>query len=244
MNSTPVELSVILPAYEEADNLGVLLPALKNTLESITSAHEIIVVDASSERDGTRNVCEKNSVIYLNRSGGNDYGHAVRTGIQKSQGRLVILMDADGSHNPLFVKELWNHREGADLVIASRYVRGGKTQNPGILILMSHIVNIVFHIVLGLPCADVSNSLRLYNGKDLRSLRLLCDHFDIVEEILVTLHCQHPGYRIREIPFTFEKRQAGKTKRQLLVFACSYVLVLYRLFRLKQKARKAQLSSL
>src|SRR5205085_7298845 len=129
-----------------------------------------------------------------------------------ARGRWVLVMDGDGSHNPLTVPELWQHRQDNDLVIASRYVRGGQTENPAILIFMSQIVNVVFRLALRLKCLDVSNSFRLYRGDDVRSLRLECNHFDIVEEILVKLAGLRPGFRIKEVPFTFERRKAGKTK--------------------------------
>ena len=84
-----------------------------------------------------------------------------------------------------------------------------------VLIFMSLMVNVVFRLALGLKCYDVSNSFRLYRGDDLRTLQLKCDNFDIVEEILVKLTVARPGYRIKEVPFVFEKRKAGKTKRNL-----------------------------
>jgi dolichol-phosphate mannosyltransferase len=120
-------------------------------------------------------------------------------------------------------------------VIASRYAPGGKTENPWLLIVMSHMVNVIFRLVLGLNCLDVSNSFRLYRGDDLRKLRLECRHFDIVEEILVKLSYSRHPYRIKEVPSTFEKRKAGKTKRQLLTFAIGYVGTLWRLLSLKRK---------
>jgi len=72
----------------------------------------------------------------------------------------------------------------------------------------------------------------------LRKLRLECHHFDIVEEILVKLSYSNSSgrpYRIKEVPSTFEKRKAGKTKRQLLTFAIGYLGTLWRLLKLKRK---------
>jgi dolichol-phosphate mannosyltransferase len=231
-----VELSVVLPAYEEAENLRNLLPALKASAGAITASYEILVVDTATPRDATPEVCADIGVTYVPREGGDYYGHAVRTGIARSRGQYVVLMDADGSHSPTFLPKLWSPRESADVVIASRYMPGGKTENPAILIFMSLMVNVVFRTVLGLNCRDVSNSFRLYRGDDLRALRLSCNNFDIVEEILVLLSFTHPGYRIHEVPFTFEERKAGKTKRKLVAFALSYFAVLWRLYRLRRKA--------
>jgi dolichol-phosphate mannosyltransferase len=117
-------------------------------------------------------------------------------------------------------------------------VRGGETENPAILIFMSHVVNIIFRVLLNLKCYDVSNSFRLYRGDDVRSLQLECNHFDIVEEILVKLVGTRKEFRIKEVPSTFEKRKAGKTKRRLLVFILGYLGTLLRLLRLKAKTRR------
>lgn len=236
MKTGVLELSIILPAYEEAENLQRLLPVLQKVAGELEPSHEILVVDTTKPRDRSPEICRSHCVTYLPREGGECYGHAIRTGIAACRGKWVVLMDADGSHNPAFIRELWKKRGAADLIIASRYVSGGRTENPPILIFLSWVVNVVFRFVLDLRCWDVSNSFRLYRGDDLRRLQLQCRHFDIVEEILILLCGIHPGYRLLEIPATFEERKAGKTKRQLFIFALGYLAVLWRLWFLRRKA--------
>ena len=240
MNAAPPDLSVVLPAYREADSLRQMLPVLNEVARSLTPNYEIIVIDTEQPLDDTPAICQAVGAVYVPRSGGAAYGHAIRTALAVARGRYVIFMDADGSHNPRFLPQLWTEREHADLVIASRYVHGGKTENPAVLIFLSLMVNVVFRLVLGLKCYDVSNSLRLYHGDALRSLQLKCDNFDIIEEILIKLSCSQPGYRIKEVPFTFERRKAGATKRKLLAFAIGYLSTLLRLSRFKRQMRKQQ----
>jgi len=215
-----------------------LIPQLHAAAKGLTGSYEILVVDTEQPHDDTPAVCGQHAARYIARRGGNLYGHAIRTAQAEARGKYVVFMDADGSHNPAFVPSLWRYREEADLVIASRYVSGGKTENPAVLIFMSLTVNHVFRFFLGLNCLDVSNSYRLYRGDDLRALRLKCNHFDIVEEILVKLVFAHKTYRVKEVPFVFEKRKAGKTKRNLLLFALGYVVTLLRLLKLKLEARR------
>lgn len=236
MPEDSADLTVALPAYEEAANLDLLLPRLKEVLTNLGINYEIIVVDSETPRDDTAAVCARHSVACKNRAGGELYGDAIRTAQSCAKGRFVVLMDSDGSHDPAILAKLWEQREHADLIIASRYVRGGRTENPAILIFLSLMVNIVFRMVLRLKCADVSNSFRLYHGDEFRSLKLECDNFDVVEEILVKLSCSKPGYKILEVPSTFGQRQAGQTKRRLLVFALGYLGTLMKLHRLKLKA--------
>lgn len=235
-----MELSVVLPAYEEAENLQVLLPALSRTLAGLGVRWEVLVVDTQTPRDDTPAVCAANQVRHVPRRGGGLYSDAVRTGIAESTGRWVVFMDADGSHDPAFVARLWAEREAADVIIASRYVAGGSTENPAILIFLSLTVNVIFRLVLSLDCADVSNSFRLYRGDQLRSLTLECDNFDVVEEILVKLCFGGPGATVKEVPFTFGQRRAGKTKRDLVAFTRSYLATLARLWRLKAGAARKE----
>jgi dolichol-phosphate mannosyltransferase len=93
--------------------------------------------------------------------------------------------------------------------------------------------------VLGLKCRDVSNSFRLYDGAALRSLSLECENFDIIEEILIKLSLSKKDFTTLEVPFTFGTRKAGKTKRNLLTFAISYLGTLCKLYRLKTEAKRS-----
>lgn len=233
---TAPQLSVILPSYEEAGNLCWLLPELKSQITALGITFEILVVDTETPRDQTPTICQDNEVLYIPREGGALYSHALRTGISKSRGQWILCMDADGSHSPSFVPIMWEARDRADLVIASRYVKGGGTENPAVLIFLSYLVNVVFRVVLGIRCRDLSNSFRLYHGDDLRSLHLECRNFDIVEEILLKLALRDSRFSILELPFTFQARKEGKTKRDLLAFMFSYLGTLRRLRQLKKSA--------
>jgi dolichol-phosphate mannosyltransferase len=224
-----VDLSVVIPAYLEEENLRLLLPRMTRTLESLGVRWEVIVVETMRPMDKTADVCIENGCTCIAREGGNSFGDAVRTGISKTRGERVLFMDADGSHPPEFIEELWRHRSDADVVIASRYAPGGVTENSWSLVLMSRLLNLSYSWILGLNCCDVSNSFKLYPGEALRGLKLTCTHFDIVEEILCRLVHGHPSVTLKEIPATFKKRMFGDTKRNLLVFVASYLYTILRL---------------
>lgn len=222
-------LSIILPAYREEENLRSILPLLNSTLSNVAESREVLVIDTMEAMDNTREVCLQNGVIYINREKGNSYGDAVRTGIKYARGKSIIFMDADGSHSPEFISNLYSYRNEYDVVIASRYIDGGATENSAILILMSLAVNIIYSLVLKLNCKDVSNSFKLYNASLLKNIDLHCNNFDIIEEILYKLKKDNPKLRIKEIPFKFTKRVFGKTKRNLPVFALTYIFSLIKL---------------
>jgi dolichol-phosphate mannosyltransferase len=227
--SAEVELSVVLPSYLEEENLRILLPRLNHVLRRDDEPFEIIVVDTPQPMDDTREVCEEQGARYLPRKGGESYGAAIRTGVAASKGRLVLLMDADGSHSPEFMPTLLAERGRADVVIASRYIAGGHSENSLPLRWMSITLNLSYALILGLRCKDVSNSFKLYKGDQLRALRLKCENFDIVEEILFKLARGNPGLKIVEVPFTFKKRMFGETKRDLIAFIFTYLYTIIKL---------------
>lgn len=223
------DLSVIIPAYLEEENLRVILPRLKTVLAGLKIKYEINVIDTMASKDNSKEVCLDNGVNYLSREKSDFYGDAVRTGIKYAQGNRIIFMDADGSHTPEFIPQLLSNSTGSDVVIASRYIAGGMTDNSFVLILMSKIVNLVYSKVLDLQCKDVSNSFKLYQSEMLKNLSLYSNNFDIVEEILFKLKKQKPDLKIKEIPYTFKERMFGHTKRNLIIFAFSYIFSLIKL---------------
>jgi dolichol-phosphate mannosyltransferase len=228
-SGSPITLSVLLPAYQEEENLRILLPRILAAQRSLEVASEVVVVDTSTPMDATRELCEQFGVRWLARQGGNAFGDAYRTGIAHARGEFILFMDADGSHPPEWIPRLFRFRDQYDVVIASRYVEQGYTENSRTLVLMSRVLNWTYSFVLGLDCKDVSNSFRLCRAAQLRTLTLRCNNFDIVEEVLIKLNRAVPELRIHEVPFTFKQRMFGKTKRNLLAFMFSYVVTLVRL---------------
>lgn len=223
------KIDIIIPAYMEEENLRLLLPRLNETLSKTNLDFVVLVIGPMQEKDHTREVCIQNNCKYIPRENGDFYGDAVRTGIKYTSGNYTIFMDADGSHAPEFVKNILEYRKDYDVVIASRYIEGGATDNSRILILMSWIVNFCYSVVLNLKCHDVSNSFKLYRTCQLKSISLYSRNFEIVEEILLKLVRNNKELKIKEIPFTFRKRMFGSTKRNLVLFVISYTITLIKL---------------
>jgi glycosyltransferase involved in cell wall biosynthesis len=94
-----IELTVMLPAYNEGATLQQLLPAINEAAASISPAYEILILDTQIAMD-TEEICAKNGVRHLRRAGGNRYGDAIRTGIAQARGKYLLCTDADGSPNP------------------------------------------------------------------------------------------------------------------------------------------------
>ena len=232
-------VSVALPAYREAENLRVILPKLKLVLSGIP--HEIIVVDTQQALDDTKRVCIKcGEIRHMPREGGECYGDAVRTAFSKASFAYTVIMDADGSHNPKDILRMLEEmeRSGCDLVIGSRYCKGGSSHNGILLKSMSWILNCTYRIVFGLKAKDISDSFRMYRTEEIKKLKLECENFDIVEEILIQLNGTVKNFSIVEIPIYFSKRQSGESKRELGRFVVSYLKTMKRLYRVKKKLSK------
>jgi dolichol-phosphate mannosyltransferase len=230
MQNTTLELSAVIPSYLEEENLRIILPRLVAILAELTTSYEVLIIDTQQPMDNTREVCNAHQhVRYINREGGNMYGDAVRTGIKEANGKYIVFLDADGSHSPEYIKNMFDIREQNDVIMASRYVEGGNTDNATSLVLMSWLVNSMYSIILDLPYKDISNSFKMYRSSLLKSLKLSCSNFDIIEEILYKLKKNNPQIKVKEIPFTFKERMFGHTKRNLLSFAFSYLFTLIRL---------------
>lgn len=224
-----VKLSLVLPCYLEEENLRLLLPRLTKELTTIGDTFEILIIDSMQALDNTKEVCEANNVTCIPRETGNTYGDAIRTGIKYARGECTIFMDADGSHSPEFVHNLYKYKDEYDVVIASRYIAGGSTDNNRFLILMSYITNITYSKILHLPYRDISNSFKLYKTCYLKELTLKCKNFDIVEEILYKIKKNHREITVLEIPFSFKERMFGHTKRNLFLFIVTYIVTIIRL---------------
>lgn len=235
-----MKLSILIPSYKEGDNLKNILPKIKENLQKHDVEYEIIVIDTMEKMDNTEQICNENDVKYFKRENGNNYGDAIRTGIKRANGDYILVMDADGSHSPEELYKLIDGCEDYDLTIGSRYIKGGKTENNLILILMSWMVNIAYRLFLHIKVKDISNSLRIYKAEDIKKLKLDSNNFDIVEEILIKLCVKNKNYKIREIPITFKKRQFGQSKRKLIKFIFSYISTIAKLIKIKRRASKVR----
>lgn len=233
----------MLPSYKEGENLKNILPRIHKALSKLDDDYEILIVDTMTPMDDTEEVCRSLNASYIPRENGNFYGDAIRTGISKASGEYLVIMDADGSHDPeeiLKFHSVMKENPGVDLVIGSRYCKGGHTDNNFILRFMSWILNVSYRLMFGLKIKDVSDSFRMYKLDQLRKLSLECSNFDIVEELLIKLSVCVDDFEPREVPISFNKRAEGESKRDLFKFILSYISTMNRLMKIKRAAKKAK----
>ena len=224
-----MDLSVILPTHNEEGNIGPLIDSVRSVVDGFDIEYEILIVDVGSQDRTAELAAELGATVWVQREPG--YGGALREGFARAQGRWVVTMDADLSHDPVFIRDMWERRHDADLVIASRYVPGGSARMPWLRWALSRILNVTFTRVLALPLKDISSGFRMYRRAILPELSLSSRDFDILEEILVKLYLE--GFSVEEVPFAYAPRQAGRSHAQLVGFAKSYARTLFSMWRLR-----------
>src|SRR3989449_7672699 len=117
------DLAVVIPAWNERENIELLLPALKELIADLDLTAEIIVADGGS-RDGTVEAAQRRGArVVVQKEPG--YGSALLAGFAATSAPYIVTMDADLSHRPVFLQEFWRRRNEAEALIASRYVPGG-----------------------------------------------------------------------------------------------------------------------
>lgn len=184
-------ISIVLLAYKEAENLKVLLPQIIENVEKTNQNYEILVIDTAKPLDNTAEICNLFNATYINQEEPGFAG-AFRTGIKYAAMDKFLIMDSDGSHNPKYIPDIYQKfAEGCyDLVIGSRYVDGGKTNDKKSSILMSKILNTVFRISLGIKANDISTDFRMYTTIQLKNISLQCKNYDVLQEVLLKLKLQ------------------------------------------------------
>ncbi|HYW71952.1 MAG TPA: glycosyltransferase [Pyrinomonadaceae bacterium] len=223
------DLSVVIPALNEAANLKLLLPLIQQVVTELSISAEIVVVDGGSVDETSSIVAQLNARLIQQTERG--YGGALLAGLAAARASYVATMDADLSHPPIFLKDFWRERVNSDVLIASRYIAGGRADMSLSRRILSTILNRTYAILLGLKLRDLSSGFRMYQRKQIEKLELRGRDFDVLEEILVKIHVN--GGRIREVPFHYQVRQSGESHARLLKFGWAYTKTLWRMCRLR-----------
>ncbi|WP_238626263.1 polyprenol monophosphomannose synthase [Aggregatilinea lenta] len=217
---------VMLPTYNEAENLPRMLEAL---LALPVGGLGVLVVDDTSP-DGTGELADTwakrtpDRVFVLHRKEKNGLGRAYVEGFKRALtlgADLIVQMDADFSHQPHYIPGLLDAARDSDMVIASRYTRGGTVDESWSPFrkLLSWFANSVYvRVVMGLPVSDATGGFRVWRrptliGIDLDRIRsngYICN----VELTYVT---HRLGYKIREEPIHFPDRELGESKMSLRI---------------------------
>lgn len=230
-----IDLSIVIPTLNEKDNLIPLIPKLREVISALTNFYEIIVVDGGS-KDGTIETASSlgSTTVTQKRKG---YSGALKDGFEEAKGTFIITLDADLSHNPEFIKSMWEKRQEAKIIIGSRYIPGGEAKMPASRKILSIILNLCFSKILSLPFKDLSSGFRLYHKHVLEEITIEGTNFEILEEILIK--CFTLGYKVIEVPLIYLPRESGRSKAKLLKFGISLSKTLIKMWCLRNSVDSA-----
>lgn len=219
-----IELSIILPTYNEAGNIVTLIKKIKPIIKKYS--HEILVIDDDSP-DGTAKITsnqfswDPSVKIYIRRK---DKGlaKAVKFGIEKAQGKYILAMDTDFNHNPEAIPFFIADRNSYDLIIGSRYITGGGMEDRTRYVL-SYLYNIFIQIILSLPTHDNLSGFFLIKKSFLKDISLNIIFVGYGDYFIRLLHQAHKKQlRIKEIPVFYKNRTAGVSKSQFIPMFVDY----------------------
>lgn len=215
---------VVIPTYNERDNIAKLLPHVL-----AEPRFRVLVVDDSSP-DGTAEVveeiaCHEPRVSLLVRPGKQGLGTAYLTGFRHAlaeDAQYIFEMDADFSHDPQYLPSLLAAAEQTyDLVLGSRYVPGGATTDWGLLRqCISRGGNLYARLILGLLVKDATGGFRCYRRRVLEALDLATVRSNgYAFQIELVYRAQQAGFRVGEVPIVFPDRRVGQSKMSRRIVA-------------------------
>lgn len=226
--STPlqVDISVVIPTFNEEENIEKLLRGIDDALANDGYQREIVVVDDNSP-DGTSELVSKlsreiPSVKLICRSQRLGIGSAIVDGMKNSSGKIIVTMDADFSHPPESIPELLAAVKDYDIVVGSRYVKGGGMNAPFSRIFLSRLLNRVRRLILGLKIRDLTGGFMAIKREVIPSIDTVRGKYgDYAFDLLYK--AKKAGFKIIEAPFTYEWRINGQTKTSILRFGPTYL---------------------
>lgn len=210
-------VAVVIPTYNERENLE----AIVSRVQAAVPDADLLVVDDSSP-DGTGAIANGLAAIdqrvhVLQRPGKSGLGSAYLAGfawaLERGYG-VIVEMDADGSHDPAELPRLLGALEGADLVLGSRWMRGGAVVNwPRSREILSRSGNAYVRLMLGVGVRDTTGGYRAFRAGTLRAIDLgavqsqgYCFQVDLALRVI------RAGLRVAEVPITFTERTRGASK--------------------------------
>ena len=208
---------VCIPTYDEIDSLPGLLDRLRSAVPDV----DVLVVDDASP-DGTGAWAQQRAdtdehLHVLHRTGKQGLGAAYLAAFDWGLDRgydVLCEMDADGSHRPEELQRLLDAVDGADLVIGSRWVRGGTVVNwPASRILLSRGGNLYTRLALGIGVRDATAGFRAFRRQTLEKLDLTgVASAGYCFQVDMTWRVASAGLHIVEVPVTFVEREQGRSK--------------------------------
>lgn len=213
------QVSIIIPTYNESRNIIGILKSIGENLPKNISAEAIVVDDNSPDLTGKiveeylKNVKKiaGYTMDIIHRTSKNGLSSAILSGVQRAKGDTIVVMDSDFSHPPQIIPKLIESlkKYQCDMVIASRYINGGKIKGWTLKRkIMSKVATLIATKGLGVKTKDPMSGFFAFKKNILKGINFDAIGYKILLEILV----KKSGIAVKEIPYTFENRSFGSSK--------------------------------
>ena len=215
-----MDLSIIIPAKNEANNLAVLLPKIKKLYPDA----ELIVVDDGSS-DATGDVARDNGAICVQHHISLGNGAAIKSGARAAHGRILVFLDGDGQHNPDDIEKLLNHKQnGIDMVIGAR---DNKSQATPFRLIANKFYSKFASLMTGRNILDLTSGFRVVDARKFRQfLYLLPNGFSYPTTI--TMAFMRNGYTVDYLPIRALKRE-GESKINIWKDGIRFLLIIMKI---------------
>jgi dolichol-phosphate mannosyltransferase len=227
-----VKLSIVIPAYNEAESIGETIEELVSVLSQKQIIYEILVVNDNS-MDNTKDVLESlklkySSLNYVTNLGPNGFGYAVRYGLERFSGDCVAVMMADLSDSPHDLVKFYETmiKGNFDCVFGSRFMKGGKTIDyPTMKKVINRVANAIIRVVMNIKYNDTTNAFKLYKRHTIEGLKpFLSPHFNLTIEL--PLKAIIRGFSFAVVPNSWTNRKYGESKLKIREMGSRYFFIL------------------
>ena len=227
-----MKLSVVIPAYNEAESLPETIEEIYKELVNNKIEHEILVINDSSA-DDTVNVIETlqksyPTINYITNQAPNGFGYAVRKGLDNFEGDAVAIMMADLSVDPKDLVKFYNEMKSGnyDCVFGNRWTNGGKVYDyPKIKRIINRIANFIIKVTFQFRYNDTTNAFKLYKKETIEGLKpFLSPHFNLTIEL--PLKAIIRGYSYSVVPNSWKNRKYGESNLKIREMGTRYFFIM------------------
>jgi glycosyltransferase involved in cell wall biosynthesis len=226
MTENEMLLSVVIPIFNEEPTIGDILKRLKTTLQKISLKHELIVVDDCST-DRSLEISKNHSAKVYSLKKHMGKGYALRVGFAKAKGEIIATIDSDGSHRPEELPLLLTPilRDQADFVIGSRFLNNEPVSAKKLNAIGVRLFNALIKVFTRTEVTDSQSGYRVMKSEILKALSLVSGEYEIESEMLVKT--AHRGFRVKEVPISFEQRTYGRSRLDPVVDGFKILLSIF-----------------
>ncbi len=227
------KISIIIPTYNEKNNIILLL----TYLVKLKITKEIIIIDDNSPDNTSKEIkkhFKKNKQVKIFvRKKEKGLASAILHGIKKSKGDIIVGMDADFNHPPELIPKLIDNLKNNDLVIASRFIKGGGMEDR-IRYIFTYIFNLFLKYILGFPTMDNMSGFYAIKKEKLNKLPLKEIYQGYGEyHLRLVWYAKKINFKIKEIPVFYQNRKYGKSKSNLIKMFFKYLYLALKLKLIK-----------